>query len=85
MVAHLAPRLALCSWLAGLMTLVKSSFPGLMFLVTYMNPQLLHGPAELGRHPREAGAGCVPEDPVPVGVQGDGYAATLYQALDSRK
>ena len=44
-------------------------------------PQFLHGPAELGWHPGEAGAGRVPEDPVPVGVESDGYATTLHQAL----
>ena len=43
----------------------------------HLDPQLLHGSAELGRHPREAGAGRVPEDTVPVGVEGDGSAATL--------
>ena len=36
----------------------------------HLNPQFFHGPAELGWHPREAGAGCVPEDSVPVGVEG---------------
>ena len=51
----------------------------------HLNPQLLHGPAKLGWHPREAGAGRVLEDPMPVHVQGDGYAATLQKALDSRK
>ena len=39
----------------------------------HLNPQFLHGPAELGWHPGEAGAGRVPEDPVldpvPVGVE----------------
>ena len=51
----------------------------------HLNPQLLHGSAELGWHPREAGAGCVPEDAVPVGVQGQRKAAPPYQALHSRK
>ena len=48
----------------------------------HLNPQFLHGPAELGRHPREAGAGRVFEDPVPVGVEGDGYAEILHETLD---
>ena len=48
----------------------------------HLNPQFLHGPAELGWHPGETGAGRVPEDPVPVGVEGDGYATTLHQALE---
>ena len=48
-------------------------------------PQLLHASAELGGHPREAGAGCVSEDPVPVGVQGDGSAATLHQGLHQQE
>ena len=51
----------------------------------HLNPQFLHGPAELGRHPGEAGAGRVPEDPVPVGVEGDGYAATLHQVVDQQE
>ena len=38
----------------------------------HLHPQFVHGPAELGWHPREAGAGRVPEDPVPVSVEGDG-------------
>ena len=51
----------------------------------HLDPQLLHSTAELGGHPREAGAGCVSEDPVPVGVQGDGSAATLYQGLHQQE
>ena len=35
----------------------------------------------LGWHPGEAGTGRVPEDRVPVGVAGDGYAAAPEQAL----
>ena len=50
----------------------------------HLNPQFLHGPAELGRHPREAGAGCMPEHPVPVGVQGEGNAAAPEQAADGK-
>ena len=51
----------------------------------HLDPQFPHGPAELGRHPREAGARRVPEDRVPVGVEGDGYAATLHQTVDQQE
>ena len=40
----------------------------------HLYPELVHCPAELGWHPGEAGTGRVPEDGVPVGVEGDGYA-----------
>ena len=51
----------------------------------HLDPQFVHGPAELGWHPGEAGAGRVPEDPVPVGVQGEGNAAALQEALDQQE
>ena len=51
----------------------------------HLNPQFLHGPAELGRHPREAGAGRVPEDRVPVGVEGDGCAEMPHETLDEHE
>ena len=51
----------------------------------HLNPQLVHGPAELGWHPGEARAGRVPEDPVPVGVECDWYADMLHQALDQQE
>ena len=51
----------------------------------HLDPQFVHGPAELGWHPGEAGAGRVPEDPVPVGVQGEGNAAVLQEALDQQE
>ena len=40
---------------------------------------------KLGWHSGEAGAGRVPEDPVPVGVQGEGNAAALQEALDQQE
>ena len=51
----------------------------------HLYPQLVHGPAELGRHPREAGARRVPEDGVAVGVEGDGYAEMLHETLDQQE
>ena len=39
----------------------------------------------LGWHPGEAGTGRVPEDRVPVGVAGDGYAAAPEQALHQQE
>ena len=51
----------------------------------HLDPQLVHGPAELGWPLGEAGAGRVLEDPVPVGVQGEGYAAALQEALDQQE
>ena len=43
--------------------------------------QLLHGPAELGGRAGGLVFRAVLEDGVAVGVQGEGYAAALYQAL----
>ena len=51
----------------------------------HLNPQFLHGSAELGWHPGEAGAGRMLEDRVAVGVEGDGYAATLHETLDQHE
>ena len=39
----------------------------------------------LGWHPGEAGTGRVPEDRVPVSVEGDGYAAAPEQALHQQE
>ena len=39
----------------------------------------------LGWHPGESGTGRVPEDRVPVGVAGDGYAAAPEQALHQQE
>ena len=46
---------------------------------------IIHGPPELGQHPRETGTGRVPEDRVPVGVEGDGYADMLHETLDQHE
>ena len=51
----------------------------------HLDTQFLHCPAELGRHPREVGARRVFEDPVPVGVEGDGYATAPEQTLDQHE
>ena len=51
----------------------------------HLYTQFPHGPAELGRHPREPGAGRVPEDRVPVGVKGDGCAEMLHETLDQHE
>ena len=51
----------------------------------HLYPQLIHGPAELGRRSGEAGPRCVPEDPVPVDVEGDGNANALQQVLDQQE
>ena len=51
----------------------------------HLYTQFFHCPSELGRHPREAGAGRVPEDPVPVGVEGDGCAEMLHETLDQQE
>ena len=50
----------------------------------HLNSQFVHGPA-LGWHPGEAGAGRVPEDPVPVGVECEWYADLLHQALEQQE
>ena len=51
----------------------------------HLYPQLVHGPAELGRRSGEAGPWCVPEDPVPVDVEGHGNASALHQVLDQQE
>ena len=51
----------------------------------HLYSQFLHGPAEMGWHPGEAGTGRVPEDGVAVGVEGDGYAGMLQQTLDQQE
>ena len=48
-------------------------------------PSSSMAPAELGRRRREAGPWCVPEDPVPVDVEGDGNANALQQVLDQQE
>ena len=48
-------------------------------------PQLLHGPAELGWRPGGLIFRTAFEDSVPVGVQGEGYAAAPYQSLHQQE
>ena len=51
----------------------------------HLNPKLVHSPAELGRHPGETGVGRVPEDPVPVGVEGHRQASAMQESPDQQK
>ena len=51
----------------------------------HLYPQLVHGPAELGRRSGETGPWCMPEDPVPVDVEGHGNANALHQVLDQQE
>ena len=51
----------------------------------HLYPQLVHGPAELGRRSGKTGPRCVPEDPVPVDVEGHRDANALHQILDHQE
>ena len=51
----------------------------------HLSPELVHGPAELGRRAIQTGSRHVLEDPVPVGVEGDRYAEMLHETRDQHE